>query len=717
MAQGAEQAVRKFWTSSNRVTRFTIYTGAAYLVLLTIARIVQGLRESSAPALASWTRIVGIVFMLLLVHLWLRWMRQVFMWRLRNRLIVTYVFIGVIPVALLIGMWLIAAYGFAGQFATFVITSDLVSEQKALQSANGTVLSGILAELEQGESPQKALESLALPPGFPGTRMYVQIESRGRVFSRAIPDGPTLLVPQWISRVAQEQGFEGLVEEDGRVYIRAVKQQKSGAHNVIAVSSIPVERSFMQRVAAEVGEVNLYPPDLRTDEQRKEAVSQAGSTGQSERQREGVVVIQNGQGWLPAIRAGQLPPKQSWWDRNLPFGSEVGVVSWDSERTAPALITIQTRLSLLQARLARRIGQLATGVTLALAVIAFFFMIVELMSLIVGVRLTRTITRSVHELYEATQHVNRGDLKYRIQVHSRDQLAALETSFNSMTESLAKLIAEQKEKQRIESELAIAQEVQAQLFPRNTLPLRSLEVYGLCRPARTVSGDYYDFLPLGHDMAGIAVGDVAGKGISAALLMATIHSAVRVYEFGRSPSREQLVAAGAAAISSTAGGTSIPAVSAELSPAAALSLLNRHLFHSTPPEKYATLFLGVWDGEKRKLTYSNGGHLPPIILRADGTVQRLEDGGTVIGLFDNVDYEESSTEMNRGDLFVAYSDGLTEPENEFGEFGEDRLIDLLMAHREMPLHRVAEVVTGAVSDWIGANEQPDDVTLVLARAK
>src|SRR5258708_12856626 len=140
-------------------------------------------------------------------------------------------------------------------------------------------------------------------------------------------------------------------------------------------------------------------------------------------------------------------------------------------------------------------------------------------------RLTRTITLSVANLYEATQRINRGDFTHRIPVKERDQLAALQVSFNSMTESLEKLIAEQKEKERLQSELEIAHEVQEQLFPRVTFGMATLEIHGVCRPARIVSGDYYDFLPTGPDQLGIAVGDISGKGISSALLMAPTHSA------------------------------------------------------------------------------------------------------------------------------------------------------------------------------------------------
>jgi sigma-B regulation protein RsbU (phosphoserine phosphatase) len=117
------------------------------------------------------------------------------------------------------------------------------------------------------------------------------------------------------------------------------------------------------------------------------------------------------------------------------------------------------------------------------------------------------------------------------------------------------------------------------------------------------------------------------------------------------------------------------------------------------------------------LTYSNAGHLPPYVIAGGGGVKQLDTSGTVVGLFDGMSYEESRIPMHPGDIFVAFSDGVTEPENEFGEYGEERLVELISAHRNQPLARISELVTGAVIDWIGGNEQPDDVTLVLARAR
>jgi sigma-B regulation protein RsbU (phosphoserine phosphatase) len=302
----------------------------------------------------------------------------------------------------------------------------------------------------------------------------------------------------------------------------------------------------------------------------------------------------------------------------------------------------------------------------------------------------------------------------------------LANSFNLMTTSIEKLVQEQKEKQRLEGELAIAQEVQAQLYPKLITQLENLEVHGFCRPARTVSGDYYDFLALNSDKLMLAVGDISGKGISAALLMATIHSAVRAYSIEdrsvvRDPALREPKLREPAAIGAGTASSGLMLASelrwTESSPAALLTLLNHQLYESTPDAKYATLFLGIYDGETRRLTYSNGGHLPPILISEDGSCQLLSCGGTVVGLFDNLSFPEATVQLRAGDVLVAYSDGVTEPENDYGEFGEERLIQLVRENRHLPLERITEIVTVAVDDWIGDNEQPDDVTLVLARAR
>jgi len=293
-----------------------------------------------------------------------------------------------------------------------------------------------------------------------------------------------------------------------------------------------------------------------------------------------------------------------------------------------------------------------------------------------------------------------------------------------MTGSLERLMVEQQEKERLQSELSIAQVVQANLFPRNVRDLPKLQLHGVCRPARSVSGDYYDFLIFHHPNqpdgtagaesgVGIALGDISGKGISAALLMATLHSAVRAYRLAS----EDLVYTEDSIAGLTVSREGLAGDSGKLfeSPGRILSLLNRHLYRSTTPEKYATLFLAHYDADTAQLTYSNAGQLPPLVLSLDGKIRRLDVGGTVVGLMDGMRYEEDRFTMKPGDIFVGYSDGVTEPENDFGDFGEDRLMEVVARYRDQPLHVISAEVMQALDAWIGAEEQPDDITLVLAR--
>jgi sigma-B regulation protein RsbU (phosphoserine phosphatase) len=155
----------------------------------------------------------------------------------------------------------------------------------------------------------------------------------------------------------------------------------------------------------------------------------------------------------------------------------------------------------------------------------------------------------------------------------------------------------------------------------------------------------------------------------------------------------------------------------EMSPSLLCTMLNRQVYRSTPLEKYATMFLGMYDGTTRKLNYCNAGHLPPIIMAADGSVCHLDVGGSVIGLLQGLTFEEASVTLRPGDIFIAYSDGITEPENEFGEFGEERLLQLIRENQNLPMQRICDLAVAAVKDWIGGEEQPDDITLVLARLR
>jgi phosphoserine phosphatase RsbU/P len=716
------QSARNRLRPTSKIAWIAYYLLAVDIFLFVLQKLFGFLKLSWGQGLEGWVSFLSFVVIVLFTILAIRWLKAKLLWRLRNRLIVTYVFIGVIPVLMLVALALGSFYLFAGQFATFIVTTGLNAELKSLDAANSLLAHQLAAELDRGSYNPSVLEVLRRR-GQPWTDRQICAWLDTKLILNSVPEGENTLPP---TLPALKASFRNVVRDHDKLYLRVVEMLPVAGKDLVVLSSQPFDQRMLQDLATDLGAVSLYATGL-TLHKTEQSQSKGGIQVRVSRP-EGDYILDMSKLGPPTFSAGTVPPATRTFDRWLvPFPTTIAVVDWTTgDASAPALINVQTRFSKLYQRLFAALGDLAQGVEVILLTVAILFALIELVALIIGTQLTRTVTSAVAQLYEATKHINRGDFSHRIPVKSHDQIATLANSFNSMTASLEKLIEEleeqkekqleeQKEKQRLENELVIAQEVQSQLFPKEISQLARLEVHGFCRPARTVSGDYYDFLKLDSERLVLAVGDVSGKGISAALMMATIHSAVRAYSLQDIPAlREPVaVAVGSDAIGPLASGFRGP----EVSPAALLTLLNHQLFASTPAEKYATLFFGIYHATEQKLSYSNGGHLPPIILSRDGAIRRLECGGMVVGLFDSVNYEESSATLRPGEIFLAYSDGVTEPENDFGEFGEQRLVDLVRENLDLSLPRISEIVTAAVDDWIGADEQPDDVTLVLARAR
>jgi sigma-B regulation protein RsbU (phosphoserine phosphatase) len=406
--------------------------------------------------------------------------------------------------------------------------------------------------------------------------------------------------------------------------------------------------------------------------------------------------------WLPAGHDAALPPPVNRLDLEIGWPSLVPITDWaDPSRSVPVLLWVNTRYSaILQIILSRKVDEFQSFVPFALLAVSIAFLIVELIALIIGVSLTRTITGAVHSLYHGTQRVMEGDFSNRIKVSGRDQLTDLARSFNTMTENLERLLAVAKEKERLQAELEIASEVQAQLYPKTIPIVRTLRVTGLCEPARMVSGDYYDYQNLSDNRLAIAIGDVAGKGISAALLMATIQSAMRM------ELRSSL---------EMAAPSHVPRNGTRLSTARMVTELNQQLHATTSAEKFATFCIALYDDDSGVITYTNAGHLPPILIRS-GDATRLDVNGTVVGAFPRSQYDESKIQLLSGDLLIWYTDGITEPENEYGEmFGEERLIELVAKHAASDDRKIIDMVMQAVRQWTGLPELSDDMTMLLAR--
>ena len=256
-------------------------------------------------------------------------------------------------------------------------------------------------------------------------------------------------------------------------------------------------------------------------------------------------------------------------------------------------------------------------------------------------------------------------------------------------EAQRRAVAEKLEaERRAAQELEIAKQVQARLFPQESPPLRTLEYAGACIQARQVGGDYYDFLSLGRDRLGLVIGDIAGKGIAGALLMANLQANLR----------------------------SQCAIALD-QPQRFLRSVNQLFYENTADSAYATLFFAEYDDRAGRLRYANCGHLPALLLRRDGTLERLDSTCPVLGLFKEWDCSIDERRLLPGDTLALYTDGVTEAFDNAGEeFGDQRLIEALRLHRGQPAQAMVASIVDAVRRF-SPQEQYDDITLIVAQCR
>jgi sigma-B regulation protein RsbU (phosphoserine phosphatase) len=481
--------------------------------------------------------------------------------------------------------------------------------------------------------------------------------------------------------------FRGLVFSDGQLALRAAVARPTPTGRILVSVIVPMTPELIDTLAPELGPVQFSVLRPESGDAKSE-----------------IPIVIGAQRYASVEQIGTLdrpvPNAVNPFDKLITGIVGLEVLDLDQKQgqasSARVFASFSTRPSLLNRRLFSPLGDLGGAAATALLVVGAIFLIIEIVSLVTGIIMTRTITRAVDSLYSATQHVQEGDLSYRVRIPHRDQLAALGESFNSMMQSVSTLIVEQRQRQKLENELSIAHEVQQQLFPRVVPNLHGIEIEAICRPARVVSGDYYDFIRISPTRLAIAVADISGKGISAALLMANVQAALRSdvlrYRNGQPGAPHE-----------------------RIDTAEIVSHLNLHLFRNTSDERYATVFFGVYDAVTRQLHYTNAGHLPPIYI-CGSKVRRLETGGMVVGLFNDVPFEQGSVEIEHGGMLVAYSDGLIEPENVYGEeFGTERLVDVARSNKDKSSHAIAEAMMHAAEEWSGSPDQADDMTVIVMR--
>jgi len=570
-------------------------------------------------------------------------------WRLRNRLIATYVFIGMVPIVLILALAGIGTYILVGQVAAYLVSAELDRRAASLQDPVR-----ILSQARDAdrEGMAQAMGNF-LGQRMPGLQVLVVSDKNTHY-----PHESTLEAP---AEVAGD--YTGCIRKGKLFYFASISHR--GDTTVIA--AVPITPPVLAQMVPGIGALTIG-----------ERAPVAGA----------VPPAYNG--------LGMLDFTDTWFN-------QIRVARWDHpDKIDSAALFVTTRPSAVLGAIFGHGIDSAEFAVISFSVVAGLLLLAELVSLIIGISLSRSITGAVHGLYEGTLQIARGDFAWRIPVKGSDQLSDLSRSFNNMAGQIEKLVVVAKEKERLQSEVEIASDVQNQLFPHSAPTLRTIELIGICQPARMVSGDYYDYLCLPDGNLALAIGDVAGKGISAALLMASIQSIMRTQ-----------IAAGLPLLAAAVNGQT----SSCFSTSNTVAQLNRQLYASTAPEKYATFFFGVYDETSRMLTYTNAGHLPPLLLRR-GEVTLLEVTGTVVGAFPIIRYEEQRLEIQPDDLLIAYTDGITEPENAYGEeFGTDRLAEIAQRHHRSEPREIVAKIMEAVRHWSTAPELPDDMTVVIARGR
>ncbi|HXQ25897.1 MAG TPA: SpoIIE family protein phosphatase [Candidatus Acidoferrales bacterium] len=624
----------------------------------------------SAGAVLPFSTFIGFLAFVALAYLFVRlipWFRMRVLWSLRNRLVAAYVFMAVVPVMLLMTMIGIATYLFYLQLGAHLL-QDAVQERVNTIRADADTIAGAI-ERESAASATPIGPEVLDRPSIAGLISSEQANWPGLTVS--VNRGQPLLA------TSGGQHYAGLVEYQGILsFVSAQRRSvRAGPFTVLVIA--PLTSALLDEFPEELGPIQLILMKP----------AEGAATGRLSLEIDGHLYATSEQ--IASTRRTLLPPT-NWLDMRFQGGSTFKVFHADPGKDtpdAPVLASFWLRPVMVNRNLFKSVGALGPYLIGALMVAAAIFVVMEIAVLATGWMLTRTITRSIADLYDGTLHVRRGDFSHRVRVTQRDQLGALGESFNEMTTSITELIEEQRERQRLENEVSIAREVQQQLFPHSLPAVPGLELGAICRPARVVSGDYYDFISLSPTRVGIALADISGKGIFASLLMASLQAALR----------------------------SAATLDAKVGTAEVVSRVNRHLFSNTSDDRYATLFYAVYDSQEKTLTYTNAGHLPPFFL-TDGRVEMLDQGGTVVGLFDDARYAECTRKVAPGSLLVAFSDGLTEPESVYGEeFGIERLKAEVVRRREAPAAQLAEDLIAATEQWAGTPEQADDVTVVVAR--
>lgn len=630
----------------------------------------------------NYLKFVALLAALYLLYRLLAFGRSRLLWSLRNRLIVAGLFIALVPVLLLVLLAVRSASILYSQLASYLLYED-VQRRKEMLADIAEHIAAAHGSLPPGTSEDQAERILAAQTHavhdreLPG--LSIEFSSDATLLHAIASNRPA-----FAGLVQQEKPFPCGNREQCFLAIVSMRalQDRHGLRTITL--RVPVNPRFLATIAPDLGaiQLNLMEPYTGGAQQ---GVLYTTDNGEKKYATTHRIVAQN----------RSLQPALLWIDPAVNVVSRLDSIYLRSDGAVqpvhPVLAVFNARDSQLSGRMFSSLGELRNTYLILFVLILIAFFVIWAAALITGLALTRQITKAIDELYRATQFVQAGDLSHRVRIERRDQLGVLGESFNLMTGSISNLIEEQKQRQRLENEISIAREVQDQLFPRTLPCVPGVEIEAICKAARAVSGDYYDFIQLSPTHLAIAIADISGKGISAALLMASLQAALR----------SQVLVAGSETMST-----------AEL-----VSRLNRHLVRNTGDDRFATFFIAVYDSATRNLRYTNAGHLPSFLISRDSALH-LDKGGMVLGVVEDYCYEQGEVLVPPDALLVGYSDGLIEPENVYGEeFGIRRLQQAAVHVQGDSPRVVAEALMTAAEEWAGTPEQADDMTVIVARLR
>lgn len=617
----------------------------------------------------------------------LRWL----LFPVRRRLAASYLLLGLLPVALLMLFFLLGAYVALGEFGLFSLRSNLAARSDDLFRAADRVLIRTPPEATDAERLAAVEAAAAEAREFaPGAEAFLYEVEDGRIarVAASTDESPFLTVgaaPDWTF-----DAYEGAVQTPGDAWYAVVSPGPAAAPPFSpADASPPPEPAEASRFALVAAPITPFVHRSTADEELVlRTVWPLWLDGDAEAPPAARPVIAD---------AGRAPFSIPWvlllnaapWNPDLGGGTVAVTFGF-----APIQL-IQGAARGLGEPLALNDQPIGSSLFVVLVELALIFLLIECAALLLGIRLARSITRSVEALSRGTERVRSGNFGHQVQVRSRDQLGRLAASFNIMTAKIADDLERVQRAAVLEQEMETAREAQALLLPpEGSVAVPGFSLAAVCRPATEVGGDYYDLIPLSPSRLGVVIADVAGTGARAAFYMAELKGLMQALSRAHDSPRQVLVEA------------------------------NRVLHDTLDSRTFITITYGVFDSAERTVTFARAGHSPVIRLRPNAGEWPASDALAPDGLgvaldpgpvFDSV-LKEQTESLESGETWLLYTDGVSEAMNaESDMFGEERLMRLLEDNAFAPPAELQQTVEDAVLRFTGAETQTDDLTMVLVR--